>query len=329
MDIEINEEGAGRVEIFHTVPDDLREMLLPNAIPLAILSGNFKGLLQQFKGKGFAAWYSRYWTKRPVVIRTRAGIPVLELRIAMLNSIKGYWEKIAQPDLPLHFFNMSFTPHVITRAIFESINEYQTFDIHFELSFLESLGFEYHILDAFIKKVFRKEPAEINASPFPCPGAMVDAVHTILQNNHSDRGRTYLLECKVREILLLALEALSKNEETLPMALKHGDIKKLEDAKAIIENSLPVYPGNEFICRNTGLNEFKLSVGFRHLLNTTPYDYYMECKMRKGQELLRVKTNNVEDTAFLLGYEDASAFIKEFKKMFSYTPGWFKKYGKF
>lgn len=327
MDLELNEEGGSRVEIFDHIPTDLRNLVLPLTIPIAIGSSNFKGLLQKYKSRGFDAWHSRYWTKRPVIITSRGSMAVLELRIALSNSIRGTWDKIIQPHLPKHFFNLCFTPHVITKAIFDSADHYETFDIHFELSFLESLGFEYHQLDTFIKEVHKNQPTEITDTPFPCPSAMVDAVNAILRNDYTDIGKAYFLECKVKEILLLALEALCKREKIMPLSIKQTDLRKLESAKEIIEKCLPVYPGNEYICRETGLNEFKLSVGFWYLFNTTPYDYYMLCKMKRGRELLMKKENNVEGTAYLLGYEDSSAFIKEFKKMFDYTPGWFKKHG--
>lgn len=331
MELEICEEGKGEIEIFKAVPETLAKMVLPTAIPIAIGSNTFTALLQEFKGNGFSAWYNRFWTKRPIVVKAKGGIPVLELRIALCNSIEGTWEKIFQPALPLHYFNLGFTPYVATRAVFNDTKEYQTFDIHFEFSFLESLGFDYKSLNDFLERVFKNQPAELSPHPYPCPGAIVDAVHAILENNYSMQGKAHLLECKVKEILLLALETVGKNELTLPIALKIADLKKLEQVKELIEagvaQSTPVYPGNEFLCRETGLNEFKLTIGFRYLYQMTPYDYHMLLKLKLGKQLLLNPETNVEGVAFQLGYDQSSSFIKEFKKQFSYTPGWFRKNG--
>ncbi len=325
MDLEMKEEGKGKIEIFQNLPKHLEQLVLPTTIPLVIGNETFTCLLQEFKGKGFSAWYNTFWTKIPTVIKARAEFPTLELRIALLNSIKGTWDRIVQPELLKHYFNLSFTPHIITRAIFDNTREYQTFDIHFDLSFLESLGFDYASLDTFITKVYHKQAADLNPEPFRCPDAMIDAVNDILTNECSIKGKAIMLECKVREILLLALEAISKDEGMLPIALKHGDIEKLERVKELIDEAIPVYPGNDVLCKETFLNEFKLTIGFKFLFKMTPYDYYMQCKMKLGKQLLKKPQHSVEGVAFLLGYDGSSAFIKEFKKMFVDTPGKYKK----
>lgn len=325
MDIEMEEEGKGKIEIFRELPKHLEQFVLPATLPLVIGNETFTGLLQQFKGKGFSAWYTRYWTTNPTVIKTRAGFPTLELRIALLNSIKGTWDKILQPALRKNYFNLSFTPHIITRAVFENTNEYRTFDIHFDLAFLESLGFDYRSLDAFITGVYRKQAVELNPEPFRCPDAMIQAVEDILDNDHSLQGKAILLECKVREILLLALEAIGKDEIMLPLAIKPADVEKLERVKELIDESLPVYPGNDTLCENTQLNEFKLTIGFKFLFKMTPYDYYMQGRMKLGKKLLLKPEHSVEGVAYLLGYDGASGFIKEFKKIYSDTPGKYRK----
>jgi AraC-like DNA-binding protein len=328
MDLEIKEEGKGGIEIFQSIPKEFENFLLGSAVPIAIGNKTFTALFQEFKGDGFSAWFNRFWTKKPIIVNTRGDIPVLELRISLQNRIEGTWDKIIQPSLPLYHFNLGFTPYVITRAIFNTAAEYQTFDIHFSISFLESLGLSYKSLDEFLKKVTNKLPAELIPEPYDCNGAMIDAVYAIIESNCSSSGVSHFLRCKVTEILLIALEIVGKNNNILPAALQPGDLKKLERVKELIELSIPNYPGNEFLCRETGLNEFKLTVGFKFLFKITPYDYHMGLKMRMGKQLLLNPENNVEGVAFLLGYDQSSSFIKEFKKMFKYTPGWFQKNGK-
>jgi AraC-like DNA-binding protein len=257
-------------------------------------------------------------------------MPVLELRIAWENQVEGTWDKIVQPSLKPHFFSLSFTPHVLTRAVFAGQQQYATFDIHFDLSFLASLGFDYATLDLFLQQVQKDQPAELSAIPHPCPGEMVDAVQAILNNSYSLKARPHLLEYKVKEILLSALEAIGRSElQLLPFALQPRDIEALHQAKAFIREQLPDWPSPGAICRATGLNELKLKIGFKHLFQLTPYEYYIELKMQEAKRLLLEGKESIVSIAYLSGYDHPSSFCREFKKAFGYTPGYFRQHGNY
>lgn len=327
MDVEIIEEQTGAIEILSFVPDDLRSIILTHARPVVMQGVAFRALFQELEGNGFTVWYSNYWMQRPVVLKARADQPVLELRIAMKNQINGTWEKILVPALKEYFFSLSFTPHVLTRAIFEENKEYQTFDIHFSFDFLISIGIDYKTLDTFLKKVQHRQPAELSPFPHPCPGEMVDAVDAVLHNSYSAKAQPYLLECKVKEILISALETLGRSELTLPIAIRPYDIEKLYEAKTFIDESLPEWPTPEMICKHTGLNELKLKIGFRYLFNITPYEYYRRLKLKEAKRLLLEGKESITSVAYMTGYDHLSSFSREFKKEFGYTPGYFKLNG--
>src|SRR5260221_2633253 len=111
MDLEISDERTGPVEISQVIPPDLLKRILANANPFILKGPDFEVLLQELRGKGFSVWYSRYLMHRPTVLKARANLPALELRIAMKNQIDGTWDKIPVPVLKEYFFNLSFTPH--------------------------------------------------------------------------------------------------------------------------------------------------------------------------------------------------------------------------
>lgn len=327
MDVEIIEEQTGTIEISSFVPDDLQPKILAHARPVVMQGVAFRVLFQELKGNGFTVWYSNYWMQRPVVLKARADLPVLELRIAMKNQINGTWEKIIVPSLKEYFFNLSFTPHVFTRAIFEENKEYRTFDIHFTFDFLISLGIDYKTLDDFLKKVQHQQPAELSPFPHPCPGEMMDAVDAVLHNSYSAKAQPHLLECKVKEILISALETMGRSELTLPIPIRPHDIEKLHEAKAVIDAHLPEWATPELICKRTGLNELKLKIGFRFLFNMTPYEYFRRLKLKEAKRLLLEKKESITSIAYITGYDHPSSFSREFKKEFGYTPGYFKENG--
>ncbi len=150
----------------------MRKYVYEQSTPVGIAGDHFKALFQEFKGDGFCAWHNSYWMTRPVVLKAKGSESILELRIALRGMIRGTWDKIKIAALPVHHFQMGFTPHVLTRAIFDLTDVYETFDIHFELEYLESLGFNYKQLDQFINRIKRDNQAELSNSPHHCTPRM-------------------------------------------------------------------------------------------------------------------------------------------------------------
>lgn len=323
MLLEITQEGMGEIEIFQSVPTDLKSYLIISANPIVLMGVKFKSLLQEFRGQGFSAWYSRYWMESPVVLQAKGGIPILELRITLKNIIRGKWEKIINPELPVHHFQMGFVPYVVTRAIFEA-KEYETFDIHFELPFLEEIGIDYKTLAQFLNLVYKDKPAELSKYSHSCSNMMIEAVNGILYNSYSPAGKARLLKNNVTNILIAALEEVGK-EEIGNLPLSAADIDALRHVGELISQYCPVYPGNDVLIKKAQgiLNAFKLSYGFKRLFGVSPYEYYLERRFILAKDLLR-QGNKVINVANELEYESDTAFIKAFRKRFRLTPKQFQ-----
>lgn len=326
MILELEQEGKGAIEVFQFIPTELEKFLIASAAPIAVNGVDFKVLMQEFKGNGFSAWYSRYWIAAPAIIKVRGDIPMLELRIALKNKILGQWDKITNPELPAHYFQMGFVPYVVTRAIFE-INEYQTFDIHFDIPFLQEIGIDYKTLNTFLNKVVKDKPAELSKFSYPCVPLMIDAVNNILHNNYSPAGKVYMLRNNITAILITALEQVGK-DELGKLPLSASDIEALHHVRKLIEENVPVYLSNDVLVAKAypTLNAFKLSYGFKRVFGINPYDYYLQLRFALGKQLL-LEGNTVASVGNELEYDSPTTFIKEFRKRFGYTPKYFQKNG--
>jgi AraC-like DNA-binding protein len=323
MIIELIQESIGAIEILQDIPADLAGFVKDAAVPVAFRGVGIQSLMQEFKGDGFSAWYSRYWATKKAVVRARAEIPVLELRISLKNTLCGTWDNIANPELLPHSFQMGFVPFVQTRAIFEPGLEYQTFDIHFEFAFLQGLGLDYKTLDRFLNKVDQQQPAELCALQHPCSHLMLDSVQNILHNTYSPNGKARLLRNHVENILIAALELACK-DEIQKLKLSATDREALQQVKLLIAQSCPEYPGNDVLVRKTNLNAFKLSHGFKTLFEQTPYEYFQALRFQDAKRLLR-EDNSVVAVAHMLEYESSTTFIKAFRKKFGMTPKQFQQ----
>jgi AraC-like DNA-binding protein len=313
------EQGHGRVDITREPPKNMLVYLIEPASPIILLGGNMRALLQEFVGEGFHAWYTRVWAKRPFRLFTRGDISVLELRIAWRDRIIGQWEHIAEAVLPPGYFQLASTPHIDTQAVFESPAEYQTFDIHFSFSYLESFGLDYKMMEQFLNKVFLQQPAAFGTRPYKCSREMIDLISMLLRSEYSVPGKKRQLQHHIASILTAALEIVSVTEG-VQRPLTEQDRVGLYAIRDLLDNSpFDEYPGNDVLARTAFLNLWKLSYGFKQLFGATPEDYF---RTRKFDEALKrlSRGDSVIDIALFLGYATSSNFITEFRKRYGVTP---------
>ena len=89
MNLKIEQENHGSIEVFQEVPKDLTRYVKDNSLPNAFRGKGFTALWQEFKGDGFAAWYNIYRTVVPLILTAVGPDAVLELRISLMNIIRG------------------------------------------------------------------------------------------------------------------------------------------------------------------------------------------------------------------------------------------------
>jgi AraC-like DNA-binding protein len=319
----IEQEGVGRLHLQQEVPSELTRYLLEDTTAISLLGRGFKALFQAIPGNGFVVWFSRYWMNQPTVLKANGEVSTLELRISLRGSIKGSWDQIAQPELQAFYYQFNFVPHVLTRAVFEGKTDYETFDIHFDLSFLEELGLDYGRFKEFMELVANEEASELTPAPRRCTPLMNEAVQAVLHNNYSAQGRSRLLQSSVENILLAALEDVDGTVKMLA-ELSESQVDALHVVKALIEENMPAYLGNTRLCKKATLNLFTLNFGFKRLFGMNPYKYYQTLRMDRAKILLQ-QNAAVSSIAYELNYETPRAFGKAFKEWFGMTPREWRK----
>lgn len=123
---------------------------------------------------------------------------------------------------------------------------------------------------------------------------------------------------KLKELLIL----LSKSEKSASI---HTFIHSLFDPyhhnfETIIQNniysSLSIKEYSH-LC-NCSVSTFKRK--FREIYMTTPANYFLEKKLEKAKQLLKLKKLPISEIAYQCGFENISSFNKTFKKNFALTP---------
>lgn len=318
---EVRQEGRGELIVETVIPTEFTPLLIPHSHARIIRGHGFYSLMQEFRGVDFSAWFNRMLAEQRTVITIMADQPALELRIALKNRIRGTLEPSTEGDLLPHFFQMAFVPIIDTRAIFEQAAEYLTFDIHLRLSFFESIGVSYKLLDRFMEKVMKgTEPAELVRTPYACTTEMLQLVDIILTSEHSAAGHECMLRNHITSIVIAALEVVSR-KEGVRLTLTKADKAALHEIRDIIYRHAPQQFSNEELLAKVfpRLNAFKLGYGFKRLFGMHPREYAQRLRFDMARDML---TNgaSVDDVSWKVGYQSATGFIAAFKERFGITP---------
>lgn len=328
MEFELKDENGQRIYIQRDLPEHLRTHYWSNAENLVAMGDFGDAIFHCYIGDGFSLWYSSYLIKQNSKLTAIADSRVLELHISVVNQIEGSWDGIASPSLSPYEFSLTFTPHVHTEAHFAAGKSYVTCDIHFEKWFLQQMAADFPLLAEFLEKVEMGIPTDLTDTHFCCTLEMINAIRFVYDHRNSKRSYKHLLECKVKEILIDALERTEVNREGNPLKLSDRDRQGLLEAKRLIELEVDEMPSLATICSKTLLNEFKLKKGFKQLFGVSPYQYHVQLKMEQAKFLLLNTHQSIVEISLTLGYQYDNNFSIEFKKYAGCTPTYFRKHGK-
>lgn len=130
------------------------------------------------------------------------------------------------------------------------------------------------------------------------------------------------LEGKALELLAFHLDGLDQEErrKQATSKLTRYDMDCLHEAKSILARDWKEPPSLLGLARLTGLNDYKLKLGFKELFGMTVYGYVREQRMTEARKLLEQGKANVSETAFIVGYQNVSHFAKVFRKTYGYNP---------
>jgi len=107
--------------------------------------------------------------------------------------------------------------------------------------------------------------------------------------------------------------------------LNARECRLLDDARALLLQDLSVPPTIAQLAREVGMNQCKLKKAFKEYFGTTIYAMFQHERMSRAKRLLR--SNNVTETATLLGYSNISHFSAAFTNQFGYLPSQVRQQG--
>lgn len=137
----------------------------------------------------------------------------------------------------------------------------------------------------------------------------------------SDLRSLSFLESEIlREVLVLALGDPSKLQNKQPKSIDDEPSDPLKRAIESIEVSLFSKFELNDIAKSAGVSRASLLRAFQRELKMSPIAYARRRKLEEAKRLLLKRKHSVTEVAFLVGYEDSSAFCRAYRDHFGSSP---------
>lgn len=130
------------------------------------------------------------------------------------------------------------------------------------------------------------------------------------------------LEIKIAELLMLQLEQyqLQQTNHLSRPAFHDADIKKIEQARNILDNNYSEPPTIKSLALKIGMNETKLKAYFKKMYGDTIHKYVISLRMKKAHDLLTKQNLLLKEVALKVGYQKTSNFTNVFIKYYGVHP---------
>lgn len=146
--------------------------------------------------------------------------------------------------------------------------------------------------------------------------AHVNALLNVIESEPLDKLQVHI---HVLNLLAEQLRHLDLQQQKRVPRHSQRDIKKLEEARMILEERMGKGLTISELAAAVGLNECKLREGFRHHFSKSPLRFLLEVRMRKAWQLLETGCQ-VAEAAYAVGYEHPSNFSAAFTRFFGCPP---------
>lgn len=320
MEINITSDEKRIISYLAELPGDLKHYQ-PKLANTVAATGSFGNMLfHEVNGGGFSIWTSNYLMKEDAGFIATGEQSLLELQFSLKNNFHYELDGLGKQQLLEGHFNMSYIPFVHNKIRFTGNKEYTTFDIHYDLNYLELIAEPYPRLSAFVNHVILNKPTTLSVNNQLASPEMKMGIRQILHNNYSGSARKNFLEAKVIELLILAVDKVEQQCPGKTIPLTSYDKERIEEARMLLLNMPQEYESIIALARKVGINDFKLKKGFRQMYGCSVFDYLLQVKMDKAKVLLEETALPIADIAYMSGYNDPPNFTAAFKRHYGVTP---------
>lgn len=193
-------------------------------------------------------------------------------------------------------------------------------DIRFDESAIESIGNPLlsHLRDGLIRN-YSVPDRGAYLTAFPASDSLLHIGHTMLECPYpAGDVRNLYLKAKAMEALALAFASTLEPEDR-PTRLAPRDIRKVDEAKRLLEQRLQEPWTIARLAQAVSLNEKKLKAGFRHNVGRSIHAYLTKVRLEAAASMLD-DGESVTNVSLAIGFGNLSHFSKIFRDSYGMPP---------
>lgn len=314
----------GDIEIIHGLPEKYSPYKLSgtNAIMAHCSFGDM--LFHHYKGDGFDIWKSNYLIERDATVTGRYGHPILEFTVMYESDAEMDLKGVIKRKVPVKAVDMFYVPYVENKASFKAGRKISTVDFHFYPSLLESYAKDFSLLNEFLEKVHKGQPARLFDSNQFVSQELDGIIKSMISFSFSDALAPNYYESYVNIILIHLLNKISGYNPAL-QKFNAKDIEIAHEARRLLTQSFDESYTINALCRKLQTNPFKLKTTFKYLFGTSIGKYKKAVLMDYAKQLLLSTDYSLDEIALRLGYNSEQSFNTAFRNHFNRTPGTYRK----
>lgn len=138
-------------------------------------------------------------------------------------------------------------------------------------------------------------------------------------------GYQFIVDCLFLEIAVGVMRELQSNMPGMHEFRKYSARKEINLAIDYLWENVNIDFSLENLCKIAKLSPYYFVRLFKDNTGKTPYEYYMDIKIRKATEYLKSGKYSITEICFILGFSSHSHFSSVFKKRVGITPSEFIK----
>lgn len=158
----------------------------------------------------------------------------------------------------------------------------------------------------------------------PYSNELMQAIRSFEKETRHPDKMPLMLDCIGIQIVALLLREFKTNLKKYPVYNSDGDAY----INSAIEYMQVFYSSNitiADICQEVNVSPFHFIRTFKQKTGMSPHQYLLKVRIKKAQELLRLRQYSVGEAAMLCGFVNVSHFSNKFKEMTGNSPSSYKK----
>lgn len=158
----------------------------------------------------------------------------------------------------------------------------------------------------------------IDRDRYTCSGgtAPIDMLLQLTANRHGDA-----LAAAISAQFTVARRRQAEHRQHVPVAARLGfSRKELFRAALLMESHIEEPLPMDDIARQVGLSQRQLQRMFRHYMDVSPVQYYLQLRLRRARELLVQTSMSIMSITVACGFQSSGHFSKAYREQFGAPP---------